>query len=342
MASKFFNTLFIILLVALQACAPADGGKRVNAQMFLKAPIGEEGVVECFAEGKHYGIRAVSTQTFFPGDDSFHRMHHHGVALESEVMAYRIYFDKRQTVDVYAKRTPRLELAESLWYPDDEQLARGFGDDVLKVGSTIGVGSVRPYDCEKQKLVNMDNFASRTQRIVSVSDTSATVEVEIKQLQTEGKTVDMQTRYTILAGHRDMLCQLFLTDSLTSLVTGVQTIGGDGETISTKQLKDNEQHCGVLLASWGTDWPVNDTVKYPKETLGIAVAVPYPYAGETEKPQGQTLVYLTPRHNRMADMPDGYNYYAEFRLTAVSQKENNPPAKNAYEFFDFARKWETE
>ncbi|MBR1808384.1 MAG: DUF4861 family protein [Paludibacteraceae bacterium] len=341
MASRFYNTLFLILLVALQACAPADGGKRVNAQMFLKAPIGEEGVVECYAEGKHYGIRAVTCQTFLPGDDSFHQMHHHGVALESEVMAYRIYFDKRQTVDVYAKRTPRLELAGSLWYPDDAQLARGFGDDVLKVGNTIGVGSVRPWDKEKQKLANTDKFASRTQRIVSVSDTAATVEVEIKQLQTEGKTVDMLTRYTILAGHRDMVCQLFLSDSLTSLVTGVQTIG-NGETISTKQLKDNERHYGVLLASWGTDWPVNDTVKYPKETLGIAVAVPYGFAGGIEKPQGQTLVYLVPLKNCMAEMPDGYSYYADFHLTAVSLKENNPPAKNAYEFFDYAREWETE
>ena len=38
-------------------------------------------------------------------------------------MAYRIYFDKKQTVDVYGKYHKQLELARSLWYPTDEQLA---------------------------------------------------------------------------------------------------------------------------------------------------------------------------------------------------------------------------
>ena len=335
MVSRFSNVLLASLVAILQvACTSGNCGKHVHAQMFLKAPLGEEGVVECFAEGKHYGIRAVNEQTFFPGDDSFHQMHHHGVALESDLMAYRIYFDKRQTVDVYAKRTPRLELAESLWYPDDEQLARGFGDDVLKVGSTIGVGSVRPFDTEKQKLVNMDKFQSRTQRILSVTNNSATVEVEVKQLQVEDKTVDMITRYTIQAGHRDMLCEVFLTDSLATLVTGVQTIGS-GETFSNKELKDSDEHFGVLLASWGTDWPVNDTIKYPKETLGIAVSVPFPYSGEIETLPSQTLVHLLPQYSITPTIPEGYNHYACFRLTTVSLKENNPPAHSALEFFRY-------
>ena len=51
--------------------------------------------------------------------DTYHQLHHHGVAVESELMAYRIYFDKKQTIDPYCKKKPQLELAHSYWYPND-------------------------------------------------------------------------------------------------------------------------------------------------------------------------------------------------------------------------------
>ena len=328
MAKRFYNIAFLSILI-LASCSQPTDTKRVNAQMFLKVPLDEEGAIECFAEGKHYGILPVKEQTFYPDDDSFHKMHHHGVALESELMAYRIYFDKRQTIDVYAKRTPQLELAESLWYPNDSLLACGFGDDVLKVGSTIGVGSVRPWDEKKQKLQNMDKFTSRTQRIVSMTDTCAVAEVEVKGLQTEDKTVDMRTRYTILAGHRDMLCEVFISEHLGNLVTGVQRIGEDGICQKWEDTASAEGNEGIILASWGTDWPVNDTIKYAKETLGIAVIVPETYARETLSDNKQLLVYLSPEKNK-----EGI-WYARFHLTTVSMKEYAPPAKNAEEFFNF-------
>ena len=75
--------------------------------------------------------------------DTYHSLHHHGVAVESELMAYRIYFDKKQTIDPYCKRKPQLELAQSHWYPNDSLLAAGYGDDILRVSGTVGVGSVK-------------------------------------------------------------------------------------------------------------------------------------------------------------------------------------------------------
>ena len=68
--------------------------------------------------------------------DTYHQLHHHGVAVENELMAYRIYFDKKQTIDPYCKRKPQLELAESHWYPNDSLLAAGYGDDILRVSGT--------------------------------------------------------------------------------------------------------------------------------------------------------------------------------------------------------------
>lgn len=324
MARKLqLSSLLLLTTTLFCACTP-DTPKGVHAQMFLKVPLDTIGAIECFAEGKHYGILPITEQTFYPEDKSFNKMHHHGFALENPWMAYRLYFDKRQIVDIYAKRTPQLELAQSLWYPDDEQLATGFGDDILKVGSTIGVGSVRPYNKEKGRLLNMDKFYSKTQRIVEKTDKKAVAEIEVKGLEIEDKIVNLITRYTAFADRRGLLCEVFCSDSLISLVTGVQYIG---EPLTT-ELK-TEDH--VILASWGTAWPVNDTVKYAKETTGIAVSVPREHVAEVFTDDLQHLVLL--RLKQSSCYQTTGLYYCSFLLTATGLKENNPPACTAEEFF---------
>ena len=59
------------------------------------------------------------------------------------MVAYRIYFDHRQTVDIYGKYNKGLELKQTQFYPDENQKKAGFGDDVLWVGSTLGLGTLR-------------------------------------------------------------------------------------------------------------------------------------------------------------------------------------------------------
>ncbi len=316
----------IVLSLQLLSCrssAPQPSNRQlVWAQMFIKGDIQEKGFFECNAEGKRYGIKPVRQQTFYLGEKSFNMMHHHGVALESEQMAYRIYFDNRHTIDVYAKRTPRLELARSLWYPNDEQLAEHFGDDVLKVGNTIGVGTVRPYDAQKQKLTAMDKFVSRTQRIVSLNQKKAVAEVVVQGLQIEDTIVDLTTRYTILAGHRDMKCEVFCNVPLHTLVTGVQKIG------SGPSITENDADA-CLLASWGTDWPVNDTIKYAKETVGLAVTIQKQYVTEC----------LSDDKQRLAGIKLDEKGYAKFYLTVVAQKEEQPQATDFDTFLNYVRSW---
>ena len=78
--------------------------------------------------------------------DTYNVQHHHGAAFESELVAYRIYFNEKQTTDLYGKFHKGLELEESQFYPTGEQLKRGFGDDVIKVNSSCGAGTLRGWD----------------------------------------------------------------------------------------------------------------------------------------------------------------------------------------------------
>ena len=52
---------------------------------------------------------------------TYNLQHHHGVDFESELNGIRIYFDQRQTIDLYGKYQKRLELEATQFYTTDEQ-----------------------------------------------------------------------------------------------------------------------------------------------------------------------------------------------------------------------------
>ena len=263
--------------------------------------------------------------------DTYHQLHHHGVAVESELMAYRIYFDKKQTIDPYCKKKPQLELAHSYWYPNDSLLAEGYGDDILRVSGTVGVGSVKYWNGKKH--VHIEPVAERSQRIVSQKKNEATIEVAVKgwtpvlpEDQKTSRPVDFTTRYTMHAGHRDMRCDVSLSEPVEGLCTGVQTIPTKGENLQSS-IFNLQLPNGVLLASFGTDWPVNDSAKYAKETVGLAVFIPYPYAGDIVRDKQNLLCLLK-----------GANPH--FYLTCVgATKENHPVATTAEEWLTYLRRW---
>jgi hypothetical protein len=316
--------------------------------------------------------------------DTYHSLHHHGVAVESELMAYRIYFDKKQTIDPYCKRKPQLELGQSYWYPNDSLLAEGYGDDILRVSGTVGVGSVKYWNGKKH--VHIEPVAERSQRIVSHSRTAATIEVAVKDWQLPSSTsstsstisptplVDLTTRYTMRAGHRDMRCDVLLSDSVPGLCTGVQTIPAKGNLTDVVDLtakRSNSRPClgltgaaghcsfteqlenGVLLASWGTDWPVNDSAKYAKETVGLAVFIPKAHAGDIVQDKQNLLCLLrltgtesagpTAQRSFSANGPTAQRSEmcgAHFYLTCCgATKENHPVATTAEEWLIYLRRW---
>ena len=281
-------------------------------------------------------------------EDVYHSLHHHGVAVESELMAYRIYFDKKQTIDPYCKRTPQLELAQSYWYPNDSLLAAGYGDDILRVSGTVGVGSVKYWN--GKKMVHFENVAERSQRIVRQSRNSATIEVAVKDwkpsdLQTNGQSpsnlqtgeakhgFDLTVQYTMRAGHRDMRCDVKASEPVEGLCTGVQTIPAKGGKDTISNILPN----GVLLASWGTDWPVNDSAKYAKETVGLGVFIPKQFAGELKHDKQNNLCLLK---SQITNHKSQMCATAHFYLTCCgATKENHPVASSAEVWFAYLRRW---
>lgn len=214
--------------------------------------------------GKHVPVRAIT----IPGTSNiYNQMHHHGPAFESELVAYRLYFDQKQTVDIYGKFNKGFEVKESQFYPTDEQLARGFGDDVLRVSGSCGAGALKGWN--GKKATHIEPVSTLTERIVAYGPVRTIAEIEVTEWQYQNKEQNMKIRYTLYAGHRDLQIEAFFDEPLGDEVfcTGVQDIKGS---------VSYSDHKG-LIGCWGTDWPVNDTVKYAKETVGLATCIPHKY-----------------------------------------------------------------
>lgn len=201
------------------------------------------------------------------GVNPYWMLHHHGSAFESELAAYRIYFDHRQTVDIYGKYTKQLELKQTQFYPDAQQKAAGFGDDILWVGNTLGVGALRGFD--GQAPVMMEDLDHRGQRIVAKGPLRTIVEVLNENwIPAPGaEKVTMVTRYTLCAGHRD--CEvscMFSKPTKNTYCTGVINVK------NSKEFSDNKG----LRGCWGTDWPVSekDSVGHKRETVGLGICIP--------------------------------------------------------------------
>ena len=195
--------------------------------------------------------------------NSYNLQHHHGVSFESELNGIRIYFDKRQTLDLYGKFQKRLELQQTQFYTSKEQKAEGYGDDVLWVGNTFGLGAFRGWNGQEPTMI--EPLKNRTQRIVSYGPLRTIVEVIDQGWQADPQrpAVNMTLRYTQYAGHRDTDVDVFFNRDVTDyrFSTGIINVKGSVEYTDHKGLR----------ACWGTDYPSTDTVKWSRETVGLAI-----------------------------------------------------------------------
>lgn len=264
---------------------------------------------------KHVPIQSLT----IPGTSNiYNQLHHHGPAFESELVAYRLYFDQKQTLDIYGKFNKGFEIEECQFYPTDEQLARGFGDDVLRVSGSCGVGSLKGWN--GKKATHIEPVRTLTERILAYGPIRTIVESEVTDWQYQNSELNMTNRYTLYAGHRDLLVETFFTEPLKDEIfcTGVQNIKGS---------VSYSDHQG-LIACWGTDWPVNDTIKYAKETVGLATYIPRKFVVEEVKDKPNYLYTVTAKGN---------TYFYHY-TTFTSMKETFG-YKTSEEWFEYVRQW---
>ena len=243
----------------------------VNAQMWLKNP--------------DKSLREV-TEAASERDDMYHKLHHHGPAFETELAAYRVYFDKKQSIDTYGKKRPALELRKTMWYPSDEQLAAGSGHDNLRVFGSISVGALKGWDEKKQRMAHITEMRRREARIRAAGPVRTVVDMRVEGWRYGGRELNMTSRYILYAGHMDVQVENRIEGDCRDLLftTGVMKIR-DGRTLT---LRDS------VLYSEGCDFPENDTLKWERERVALVVALPGRQIAEQTDDKLSHLAQLRP------------------------------------------------
>lgn len=262
------------------------------------------------------------TSVTYPGNSDnsviYNTIYGHGAVMESSRNAWRIYIDNRQSIDLYGKKRPALELDVTGFYTTPEQYAEGYGRDILWAGKSVAAGSFRGLTGGNPATI--DTVASRTQRIVATGPVRSIIEVVDKGWEINGRKVDMTQRYTQYGANPWFEVDVTLKGEGADQVfaTGAQKIGdAGGEGFAD----------GNLVGSWGTNLPEK---QYPEltETLGIGVAVNPANFALSREDDLNYLVELKP------DGDGRIKYYVNF----VSAMEPKAP-KDLAEWTQRLAKW---
>ena len=253
-------------------------------------------------------------------DDSFRLLHHHGVAFENELIALRIYFDKRQTLDLYGKKRKGLEIKDTQFYPNKQQLLDGYGDDILWAGNALGLGALRGWIDSKEQL--LDDVEYRGQRIVCQGPIRTIVEVTDKGwLWKKGENrINLKQRFTLYAGCRDVIFEAWLNPSNDSIrfFTGLQHL------LNGKEYSNHEG----LRGNWGKSCNPTDSIMAHAQTLGMGIFVPDEYLCQEMPCDSLNDAFIIAPQNG----------YLRYYLTYSSDKESYG-FHQAQSWFSYLKRW---
>jgi len=190
-----------------------------------------------------------------------------GLGWESERVAFRIYFDSRNAIDIYGKRRPTLQLSmyASPDYAYHEESPEG--RDMFKVSDSIGIGAVAAMI--DGKLIKVADVKERKWRILASGPVRSIVELEYDGWNAAGKIMHLQSRITQWAGER-------------GFEHTISADCGDGFEFATglpvkpgiTPVNSGKDSPATWIASWGEQVVApgaTATQEIPGQNLGLAV-----------------------------------------------------------------------
>jgi unsaturated chondroitin disaccharide hydrolase len=207
-----------------------------------------------------------------------------GLGWESEHTAWRIYFDKRNAIDLYGKRRPGLYL-DLFALPDYVyHLESPLGRDIFKVDPTLGVGSVAAI--MDGKPLPVGDVAERKWRVLASGPVRSIGEMQYQGWKIGARSVDLVSRFTIWAGEHGFEHRITVGDpevklaaalpkkpgvdsvplSLPEAVRGVATWGHQvviaGAKAGNTELPDDDLGIAILIAQRESTGPVPSDANY--------------------------------------------------------------------------------
>ena len=193
-----------------------------------------------------------------------------GLGWESRRMAFRLYFDSRNAIDLYGKRQPGLLLRRLFAVPGYVYHQHSpLGRDIFLVGKSLGVGGVAAL--AHGRMVKVARVRRRSWRIISTGPVRAIVDATYAGWLVNGERVRLRSRFTIWAGESGFEHQVRLTAAHpVTLVTGIT------RHRQAPLIRPRRQASRVhWLASWGrqvvSPGPRAVMPEMAHEKLGLAI-----------------------------------------------------------------------
>ncbi len=195
-------------------------------------------------------------------DHSFY-IRYEGPGWESDIIGYRLYLDWRNAIDIFAKTTDDMVLQNvgQDGFDSYHDMA-DWGMDVLKVGKSLGVGSLSTFhDGQANRVDKTDSVISK---ILENGDVYSAVQNDYFGWEVAGSKVDVLSKLSIHAGTRLSHYEVTLEgDQLDNMSTGIgkddkaklfTSEGGNGKwgyiaTFGNQSLNDDNLGLAVLFSN---------------------------------------------------------------------------------------------
>lgn len=147
-----------------------------------------------------------------------------GPGWESDKIAYRLYLDQRNAVDIFGKKTHDMVLQNvGLDGSDFTQKMSDWGADILDVGDSLGLGSVAMWTGGKVQRVSQTE--GRVARIVANGPIYSQVQTLYLGWKVGGKSYHLISDLSIGAGSRMVTDHLRIAGDCNNLCTGIVKLG---------------------------------------------------------------------------------------------------------------------
>jgi len=209
-----------------------------------------------------------------------------GPMWENENVGFRLYFDERNGIDIFGKRTPEMVL-DSVGIDENYHELQRWGMDVLKVGNSLGAGSIGLMI--GNEVYRLGDAAEEHFRILEETDDRSSFLLEYRGWEVADRTLDLDWEISIESGTWGYESKITI-DGLQGgeeLLTGIVNLHSD--TVHIEQRGDR-----FVMYTHGVQAELD-------HTLGMAITAP-----ESE--------VLGTGAFAPDDQPIGSTYYVRLRL----------------------------
>ena len=277
---KSFVPLAALLLVAVSSCK--ESPKKQSDSVEASAEVSEN-ASKTYAEisvkegGEWQGTKYVGDNLTFKNveflqapdslTDHSYYIRYEGPGWESNKVGYRLYFDWRNAIDIFGKKVDTMVLSKvGVNNYDSYHEDSSWGMDVLKAGSSLGIGSYGRFDGES----TVEHFKNVEARDVAVSNSEAGsgVTLNYKGWTAFDDKLDLKTELFIEPDSRITKATLTPSKAIDGLCTGI--VKFEGIELMEKVSEDGEW---AYIATYGEQTLVPDQLGmvlfYKKDDVAI-------------------------------------------------------------------------